>query len=446
MSTFRFGLTAFAIIVLLLVSTGAVGADDSDESSESPARGANGNVSLIISYLDDPEDLDLDDLDEVGATVKYVYHIIPAIALSLPAVNIDEVIEELEGNVRIERVESDLLLHANLGPNDPDYPSQWALNNTGQTGGTVDADIDAPEAWDMETGSTGPVVGIVDTGVYIDHEDLAANIWINPGEIPNDGIDNDSNGFIDDINGWNFFDNAPWVFFSAVEDEHATHVAGTIGAVGDNGVGVTGVNWASQLMVLKFLGPGGSGSTSDAIAAIEYAGDNGASIVNASWGCQESTSVPNCFSQSLKDAIEAFGGVFVAAAGNSATNNDGTFTHYPSSYDSANIIAVAATDRNDDLAFFSNTGAATVDLGAPGLSILSTLPLNGYGEMSGTSMATPHVSGVAALLLALDPSLTTAALKSLILDKVDSFVERPVRDGPWSARVSGREAPRAVGC
>ena len=280
MAKIRFALTAISLLILLLVSAGPVGGDD--EPPPRAPRGPGGNVSLIISYVDDPDGLDLDDLGEIGASVKYVYDIIPAIALSLPANKIDEVIEELEGNTKVERVESDLLLHANLGPNDPQYPNMWGLNNTGQTGGTVDADIDAPEAWDIGTGSSDPVVAIVDTGIDINHPDLAANIWTNPGGIPNDGKDNDGNGFIDDINGWNFYDKAAWVFFSADEDNHATHVAGTIAADGNNGVGVTGVNWVSQMMVLKFLGPGGTGTTSDAIAAIEYAKNNGASIVNAS--------------------------------------------------------------------------------------------------------------------------------------------------------------------
>ena len=412
-----FALAAIMAVILLLASAVPAGADSAPSQ---PSRGVD-FVSLIISYVDDSEDLDLDDLDEVGATIKYVYQIIPAVALSVPATGVDEVIEDLEGNVRIEGVESDLVVQANLDPNDPQFPNLWGLHNTGQAGGTLDADIDAPEAWDITTGNSGTVLAIVDTGVDTNHPDLAANIWVNLAEangIP--GFDDDNNGFIDDVNGWNFFDNAPWLFFSADEDSHATHVAGTIAADGNNATGVVGVNGDAQMMVLKFLGPGGSGYTSDAIAAIEYAMSNGAEVINASWGCQESPSQPNCFSQATKDAIGAFNGVFVAAAGTNGTDNDGVFSHYPSSYNSPNIIAVAATDRNDALASFSNVGTTSVDLGGPGVSILSTLPLNQYGYGSGTSMATPHVSGVAALLLALDPTLSPAEVKGLILDNADS--------------------------
>ena len=268
----HYAFAAFAAVILLFAFAAPTGADNPPSQ---PSRGGD-FVSLIVSYVEDPEDLDLDDLDELGATIKYVYRIIPAIALSLPSTSIDEVIEELEGSSRIERIESDLLVQANLDPDDPQYPNLWELNNTGQTGGTPDSDIDAAEAWDTVSSSANTVVAIVDTGVDINHEDLAGNIWTNPGEVPGDGVDNDGNGFIDDINGWNFFDDEAWLFFSADEDSHGTHVAGTIAADGNNGTGVVGVNWESQMMVLKFLGPGGSGYTSDAIAAIEYAMSNGA--------------------------------------------------------------------------------------------------------------------------------------------------------------------------
>ena len=247
----HYAFAAFAAVILLFAFAAPTGADNPPSQ---PSRGGD-FVSLIVSYVEDPEDLGLDDLDELGATIKYVYRIIPAIALSLPSTSIDEVIEELEGSSRIERIEPDLLVQANLDPDDPQYPNLWGLNNTGQTGGTPDSDIDAAEAWDTVSSSANTVVAIVDTGVDINHEDLAGNIWANPGEVPGDGVDNDGNGFIDDINGWNFFDDEAWLFFSADEDSHGTHVAGTIAADGNNGTGVVGVNWESQMMVLKFLGP-----------------------------------------------------------------------------------------------------------------------------------------------------------------------------------------------
>ena len=217
------------------------------------------------------------------------------------------------------------------------------------------------------------------------------------------------------VHDWNFFDNADWLFCSSAEDEHGTHVAGTIAAVGNNGVGVTGVSWSASLMILKFIGPSG-GFTSDAIAAIEYAADQGAQVINASWG-------GGSFNQALKSAIEACGCVFVAAAGNGGSDGVGddndSFPHYPSSYDSANLIAVAATDHNDSLASFSNFGNISVDLAAPGVSILSTVPFDGYDSFSGTSMATPHASGVAALVYSQFPGLTPAQVKDRILSGVD---------------------------
>lgn len=299
-----------------------------------------------------------------------------------------------------------------LAPNDPRYPEMWGLNNTGQTGGTPDADIDAPEAWDLQTGSSGIVVAVIDTGRY-DHVDLVGNLWTNPGEIPGNGIDDDGNGFIDDIRGWNFFGNNNILFGSdACSDSHGTHTAGTVGATGNNSTGVVGVNWNVSIMTLKFLGGAGcSGFTADAIEAIQYAANNGAHLSNNSWG-------GGGFSQALKDAIEAAGMPFVAAAGNNNSNND-LFPFYPASYTSPNIISVASTTHTDARSAFSNFGATSVDLGGPGSSILSTVPFDGYALFSGTSMATPHVAGVVALLYAEFPGITTLEAKCRILSGVD---------------------------
>ncbi len=303
-------------------------------------------------------------------------------------------------------------------PNDPLYAANmWGLNNTGQTGGTVDADIDAPEAWDATTGSNTTIVGIIDTGIDWDHPDLAANIWSNPGETVN-GSDDDGNGYIDDVRGWDFVneDNDP----DDPVDGHGTHVAGTVGAVGNNSVGVTGVAWTVKLIPLKTLNDAGSGTTLDAIEAIDYVTDLvqnrgiAVKLTNNSWG-------GGGFSSSLQAAIqaaEAAGVLFVAAAGNDATNND-ALPHYPSNYTTANIISVASTDHNDLLSTFSNYGATSVDLAAPGTSILSTVPGGTYGYKSGTSMATPQVSGVAALIWAADPSLTYSEVKDLLFNSVD---------------------------
>jgi subtilisin family serine protease len=240
---------------------------------------------------------------------------------------------------------------------------------------------------------------------------LANNIWTNPGEIAGDGIDNDGNGYVDDIHGYDFVNNDA----DPMDDNsHGTHVAGTIAAEGNNGTGVAGVNWSAQIMPLKFLDAGGWGDTFGAIQAVEYATMMGAKLTSNSWG-------GGGYSQALYDAIAAAGDagqLFVAAAGNSSSDND-TYPEYPASYDLDNIIAVAATDNNDQLAWFSNYGAASVDLGAPGVDIYSTFPGNSYGTLSGTAMATPHVSGVAALLWAQNPDMTPEQVKNRILASAD---------------------------
>jgi len=307
-------------------------------------------------------------------------------------------------------------------PNDTSFSSLWGLHNTGQSGGTADADIDAPEAWDLTTGSSDVVIAVIDTGIDYTHPDLIDNIWTNPGEIAGDGIDNDGNGFTDDIYGWDFaYDDAD----PTDGDGHGTHVAGTIGAVGNDSKGVVGVNWNVSLMSLKFLDNDGSGSTSDAIDAIHYATmmrrDYGVNIVatSNSWG-------GGSFSTALRDAIADSGTeniLFIAAAGNGGNDGIGddndALPHYPSNYDLDNIIAVAATDRNDQRATWSNFGVESVDLAAPGASIYSTMPGSNYGTLSGTSMATPHVAGVVGLVAAFDPTATALQIKSALLSGAD---------------------------
>lgn len=329
---------------------------------------------------------------------------------------LDKILDELNQLDFVEYAEPDYTQHADLTPNDPSFSSLWGLHNIGQSGGTVDADIDAPEAWDANTGNPAVVVAVIDTGVDYNHVDLAANIWSNPGEIPGNGIDDDGNGYVDDIHGIDAVNNDS----DPMDDHnHGTHVSGTIGAVGNNGVGVVGVNWNVRILGCKFLSAGGSGSTSDAIECLDYilglknAGIN-VKLSNNSWG-------GGGFSQGLLDAIEANGAadiLFMAAAGNSAVNTD-VSPHYPSSYNSDSIISVASTDRNDGLSGFSNFGATTVDLGAPGSSILSTTIGNTYSTFNGTSMATPHVAGAAALIWAQQPGLSASGMKSLILNSVD---------------------------
>jgi len=312
-------------------------------------------------------------------------------------------------------------------PNDPMFGDQWALNNLGQDGGTKRADIDALKAWATTHGSDEVVVAVLDSGVDFTHEDLRENMWLRPDNVP--PYTDDELGTFNDLNGYNGTDK---IADPMDDNGHGTHCAGIIGAEGDNGVGVAGINWQVKIMPLKFLGRGGFGSTDDAIEAINYAIDrkkNGVNVrvISASWG---STSR----SKALEDTIRAAGDagiLFVAAAGNDASNNDRR-AHYPSNYDLPNVIGVAALDRTDSLAGFSNYGVKTVHIAAPGKDILSTWLSDGYREASGTSMATPYVSGVAALITASEPTISMAKLRERILntaDKLDSLDGKVVSGG-----------------
>ena len=322
-----------------------------------------------------------------------------------------QMVRKYQDSGKVEYAEPNYIVHNTQVPNDIGFMLLWGLDNTGLLGGTPGADINAPDAWDIQTGNSSVVVAVIDTGVDYNHQDLSANIWTNPGEIPGNGLDDDENGFIDDVRGWVFLgdDNDP-----TDDNSHGTHVAGTMAAVGNNEIGVVGVNWTARIMPLKFLNANGSGNVVDAIAAIQYASTMGAKIMSNSWGGAG-------FSQSLKNAIvaaDAAGALFVAAAGNDGANND-ISPFYPSSYDVPNIIRVAATDHFDELAGFSNYGPSSVDLGAPGVDILSTTPNDEYDYKGGTSMAAPHVSGVAALIMAEFPALTHDEIKERMLNAVD---------------------------
>jgi hypothetical protein len=319
-----------------------------------------------------------------------------------PGVSVAQGLAAVTGKLGVRYAHPDFKLALDAMPNDPEFANGnlWGQHNTGQNGGTPNADFDAPEAWERGTGTRGTIVAVVDDGIDSTHPDLAANMWTNPGEVPGNGVDDDANGYVDDIHGWDFSDNDA----NANPDAgggHGTHVAGTIGAVGNNGIGVAGANWATRLMAIKIFGSGGG--VSAAIEGFNYATMMGAKILNNSW--RYYGDIIPAFADAMT-GVQRKGGIMVASAGNDALNND-TVERYPSNFTRLfdNAVAVAALDRNDNLASFSNTGPTLVTLGAPGVEIMSTYP-GGYRFLDGTSMSTPQVSGALALAWDLFPSAT----------------------------------------
>jgi thermitase len=323
-------------------------------------------------------------------------------------------------------------------PNDPQFAEQWALNNVGQNGGKARADISALKAWLKTKGDDDVVVAVLDSGVDYTHVDLRSNMWLRPESVPE--YTDDELGTFDDIRGFDI--DADSAIGDPMDDNgHGTHCAGVIGAEGDNGEGIAGINWKVRIMPLKFLSRGGYGNVKGAIEAINYAIDRkkhgvNVRVINASWGGTQK-------SKALEDVIRAAGDagiLFVAAAGNNGTDNDKR-PHYPSNYDLPNVISVAALDRTDSLTSFSNFGVKTVHIAAPGKDILSTWLNDAYREASGTSMATPQVAGVAALIVAADPRISVAKLKERLMKSVDKI---PSLEGKVAS--GGRlNAAKAVG-
>jgi subtilisin family serine protease len=317
------------------------------------------------------------------------------------------------------------------GPNDPFLAEQWGLVNTGQREGKQGADVAALSAWSKTRGSAEVVVAVLDSGVDYTHEDLAGNMWHRPDYL--DLYFDDELGQIDDYDGFSALnsDRDPMD-----ENGHGTHCAGIVGAEGDNKLGVTGVNWHVQIMPLKFMGKGGFGSTKDAIEAINYVIQRKRDgvpvrVISASWGSRQR-------SRALEDVIRRAGDegiLFVAAAGNDGKDAD-RFPHFPSGYKLPNVTSVAALDRLDRLTSFSNYGAKGVHLAAPGKEILSTWLRNEYQELSGTSMATPFVAGVAGLVLSNEPNLSVKELRERLLgsvDKLDTLQGKVVSGGRLNA-------------
>lgn len=373
----------------------------------------------------------IDDLDGVSAEfVVSQYEGLPEV-------------EYVEANetIRVEPLESRSIKDRFVapfegGPNDPLFGEQWALINRGQREGKDRADISALDAWGRTRGSDRVVVAVLDSGVDYTHVDLVNNMWTRPDDL--EEYFDDELGAIDDTHGFSAIDASR----DPMDDNgHGTHCAGIIGAEGDNAIGIAGVNWKVEIMPLKFMSKGGFGTTKDAIEAINYVIDRkragvNVRVINASWGSRIK-------SRALADVIRKAGEegiLFVAAAGNNADDADRR-PHYPSGYELPNVLSVAALNRRDDLASFSNYGTKRVHLAAPGAEILSTWLGDGFEEHSGTSMATPVVSGVAALVLSLEPDLTVEELRERLLttvDKLDSLQGKVASGG----RVN---AARAVG-
>ncbi|KKO46462.1 peptidase S8 [Arsukibacterium ikkense] len=351
-------------------------------------------------------------LDDQGRDIKMRHVADGRIAkIRVPkGINRDNLIKQLMMSPAVEIAEPNYLVKALAVPNDPRFTEMWALNNTGQNGGTVGADINAIEAWNTTTGSRDVIIGVIDSGMDYNHPDLIPNRWENDGSYPGHQFGYST------LNA----NNDPMD-----SDSHGTHVAGTIGASGDNGIGITGVSWNVTLLPCQFLGPTG-GSTAGAIECIDYytnlKTNYGVNIkaTNNSWG-------GGGFSETLRAAIQSSGDagiLFIAAAGNNGADAD-ISPMYPAAYDLDVIVSVASTDRNDNLSVFtsgaSNYGATSVDLGAPGSAILSTIPGNSYAAYSGTSMASPQVAGAAALLWSINPEITPLEMKAILMNSGDEL-------------------------
>ncbi|HYO56956.1 S8 family peptidase [Archangium sp.] len=353
----------------------------------------------------------------MGAQVVRTYQSISGLQrVSLPpGVGVELAAEAYRADPDVLYAEPNYLYSIDRTPDDPEFDELWGMHNIGQSSGTADADLNMPDAWELTTGSEEAIIAVIDTGINYLHEDLADNMWTNPGEIPDNDVDDDGNGYVDDVHGINAITGSG----DPLDDnKHGSHCAGTIAGRGNNAKGVTGVNWQAKLIACKFLSATGSGATADAVECLDYLHtlrtrtSHPVNIVASSnsWG-------GGSFSQALQDAIakhQEAGILFIAAAGNNSANNDVT-NNYPSNYPLVNIIAVAAIDRKDALASFSSYGRRRVHVGAPGVDVLSSVLGQDYALLSGTSMATPHVSGLVGLLKAQDPTRDWRALKNLIM-------------------------------
>lgn len=349
----------------------------------------------------------------LGGLVRYLSSQSGSVLVRRPAIEIaSSALQKLSESPFVEYAEPNYIYKINRLPNDPELSKLWGLINVGQPDsagleGIFGVDIGVESAWNLSVGSSAVVVAVIDTGVDETLPDLSPNMWVNAQEQDGvAGVDDDNNGFVDDVHGYDFAnkDGRP-----GDDHGHGSHCSGTIGAKGNDNLGIVGVAWNVKIMAVKFLGADGSGNLADAVESIDYATAMGANIMNNSWG-------GGGYSKALEEAIqrsERAGVLFVAAAGNSSLNSD-VKPSYPASYTVGNIISVAAVDNKGELAEFSNWGKTSVHVAAPGVNIFSTTP-SGYESWSGTSMAAPHVSGVAALLLASDMGLNSIELKRRLI-------------------------------
>lgn len=348
----------------------------------------------------------------LGSHVKDVIPNLNVAVIKRPVFEIQHnVLKSLAENPNVEIVEPNFIYKINRTPNDPMLGSLWGLVNVGQNSGTAGIDIGAERAWDITVGNKDIIVAVIDTGVDYTHPDLKDNMWVNEAEKNGrPGVDDDGNGIVDDIYGANFVNANSPTGDPKDDNGHGSHCSGTIGATGDDGKGIVGVAWNVRIMGVKFLSASGGGSLDGALKAIDYATTMGARIMNNSWGGGGE-------SATLKAAIERSndaGVLFVAAAGNERNNNDSRPT-YPATYNVPNVLSVAAIDSRGRLASFSNYGKNTVHVGAPGVGITSSVTRERYASYDGTSMAAPHVSGMAVLLLSNEPNITHLEMKERII-------------------------------
>jgi subtilisin family serine protease len=412
---------AFALVLPLLPASGATAASappPAAASSASPGagtpdssaplcEGAPGRVLVRFG----PHASGADKAAARGAVhgkAVHAFGLVPGLELLSTSLPVGRAVGRLRSMQSVAYAQRDCVRRLDQVPNDELFDTyQWYLQNTDHNGGLANDNIDAAAGWDIRTDASSITVAIIDSGMQLDHVDLAANLWTNPGEIPANGIDDDLNGKIDDVHGWDFAngDNNP-------DDDagHGTHVAGLIGARGNNTIGVAGVAWTAKLMPLKVFDQNGNGFDSAIIDALGYAAANSARITNNSYGGPD-------FDPALFNAFVLAGDagmLQVVAAGNSGDDVD-TVGAYPAAFELDSMISVAATTSNDSLADFSNFGRTTIDLGAPGQDIVSTWPGGLFAQLSGTSMATPLVSGVAALVAAQNPSWTNTKLRNWVV-------------------------------